>query len=163
MCRHLIFLSFFFFATHVGLSQSMVGSDLLDHALIQLAKKSQITYDEIKGSPWQNQNFVAGEILSFQGRYKGIPLRYNIFEDYMEFQQKNFVYVLMPEPHIKKIHLADETFVVDKHEVKGRVKFGFLTLLDSGKVLLLSKKTVTFTPRREAKALESSATPAQFT
>src|SRR5688572_4082641 len=163
MQRHIIFLGLFFFATHVGLSQSMTGRDFEDHALIQQAKKSQITYHEVEGSPFLDENFVPGDISSFQGKYKGIPMRYNIFEDYIEFKQKDVIYILAAGHNIQKVILGNETFVVDEHEVKGRVKFGFLTLLDSGKVTLLSKKTVLFTPHREPKALESSSTPAQFT
>ncbi len=152
-----------FLTTSISFSQDFTGRDIRDHMLIELSKQGMLPDEEFEGSPFLNETFVTGDVYSFNSKFAGIPLRYNIFNDNIEFKQNNVVYALIPEPRIKKVHLGGDVFLVEKHEVKGKLKFGFLTLLDSGKVILMSKKIVNFTEKQEPKALESASTPAKFT
>lgn len=143
--------------------QTMTGSDLKDHMLIKLAKDTDHSVKEFEGSPFLNEEFVAGQVFTATKKFTAVPIRYNIFNDQMEFRQNDLIYALYPEPRIIKVILGDETYVVEKYEIKGKLAHGYLTRLDSGKLTLLAKKAVRFTDRQEAKALESSARPAKFT
>jgi hypothetical protein len=87
---------------------------------------------------------------------------YNMYEDYIEFKQKDIVYILDPDLMIKKIDMGAHVLVVENYEFKMKTQLGFLTLLDSGKVTLLSKNIVAFQEQQPPKALESAPTPAQY-
>jgi hypothetical protein len=161
--KYILLLTSLFALTLSATSQDMTGKDLKDHMLIEMTKKTEHSVTEFEGSPFLNEQFVTGTVYSSNKKYGAIPLRYNIFNDQMEFQQNNNIYALYPEPRVTKVILGEETYVVEKHDVKGKMAYGYLTRLDSGKMILLSKKVVRFTERQEAKALQSSATPAKFT
>jgi hypothetical protein len=71
--------------------------------------------------------------------------------------------VLDPSTTIKKVNLGESTFVVEKYvNDKGIQKYGYFTLLDSGKVNLFSKKSVKFTPGMKGRALDGSDQPAEY-
>jgi hypothetical protein len=161
--KYILLLTSLFALTLSATSQDMTGKDLKDHMLIEMTKKTDHSVTEFEGSPFLNEQFVTGTVYSSNKKYGAIPMRYNIFNDQMEFQQNNNIYALYPEPRVTKVILGEETYVVEKHDVKGKMAYGYLTRLDSGKMILLSKKVVRFTERQEAKALQSSATPAKFT
>jgi hypothetical protein len=141
----------------------MTGTDLKDHMLIKLAKDTDRSIGEFEGSPYLNVQFVPGQIVSSGKRYTAVPIRYNIFNDQMEFQQNDLTYALYPEARISKVIVADETYVVEKYDIRGKMDYGYLTRLDSGKLTVFAKKVVRFTEKQEAKALESSGKPAKFT
>ena len=145
-------------------AQALTGRNVDDHLLIKDAEKTLGLDDEseIEGTPYLAENFTPGEVHFKQGDPTSAALRYNIFNDYMEFQQNGKTYILDPTPQINKVVVNDYIFVVEKYESKGKVKQGYFTLLDSGKVMLLAKQMVIFRERKEVKALESSATPAKY-
>lgn len=146
-------------------AQALTGRNVDDHLLIKDAEKTLglDVESEIEGTPYLAENFTPGEVHFKNGNPTSAVLRYHIFNDYMEFQQNGKTYILDPSTQINKVIVDDCTFVVEKYESKGKVKQGYFTLLDSGKVMLLAKQTVTFHERKEVKALESSATPAKYT
>lgn len=149
----------------ISYAQKQVGRNIEDHLLIRSANKDlygDTEKDEVEGSPYLNDAFIKGTVYSFNGVFD-YPMRYNIFEDYIEFQRNNQTFILDPEPRVKKVNLDNEVFVVLKFEYKGKYRHGFLEVLDSGKVSLLAKKTILFREWQEAKALGNGPTPAKFT
>ena len=143
--------------------QTMTGMDLKDHMLIKLAKDTDRSVKDFEGSPFLNEEFVTGQVFSSEKKYTSVQLRYNIYNDQMEFRQNDLTYALYPGERILKVILGNETYVVAKYEIRGKMDYGYLTRLDSGKLTILAKKVVRFTEKQEAKALESSNTPAKFT
>jgi hypothetical protein len=146
-------------------AQDRTGYHIADHLLIKEADKQLKQGPEaeaVEGTPYLEDTFVTGHVYSRYGNYTGIPMRYNMYEDYIEFKQKDLVYILDPDLMIKKIDMGAHVFVVENYEFKKKTQPGFLTLLDSGKVTLLSKKIVTFREQQPPKALESAPTPAQY-
>jgi hypothetical protein len=130
-----------------------------DNMLVELSKRAARVPDvDYEGSPFLNETFVEGEIYTFKNKFIGIPLRYNIFYDNMEFKQNNAVLTLVAEPIIKKVIFGGNTFIV---EPMGKGKFGFLALLDSGKVVLMSKKVVMLREKKKGTGFEE-ASPAKF-
>jgi len=126
-----------------------------DYAQVSATRK-------IDGTPYLDEKFVEGKITLADKIWK-VPVRYNIFQDLMEYKQNGQSLVLDPSPVIHKIHFGDNTFVVQKFEFKGKTKNGFLALLDSGKVMLFSKKGVIFLDARKGGALDGTDTPARYT
>jgi hypothetical protein len=143
--------------------QTMTGMDLKDHMLIKLSKETDRSIKEFEGSPFQNEKFVGGQVFTSEKKYTAVPLRYNIFNDQMEFRQNDLTYALYPGDRILKVILGDETYVVEKYEIRGKMDYGYMTRLDSGKLTILAKKVVRFTDKQEAGALESANKPAKFT
>ena len=161
--KSLVFSISLFFVSMLANAQDMTGRDLRDHMLIELSKKVDHSIKDFEGSPFLKQEFITGRVYGPKIKYKDIALRYNIFNDQMEFQQNNTIYALYPEPRITKVLLGDETYVVEKYEIKGKMAYGYLARLDTGKLTLLSKKVVRFTEKQEPKALEGAGKPAKFT
>ena len=146
-------------------AQNQVGKNIADHLLIKNAENDIYgdTEKETIGSPYLNETFVPGDAYTFSTKFTDVPMRYNIHNDHIEFKQNSQTYILDPEPRVNKVTFDNKTFVVLKYEYKGKGKFGYLQLLDSGKVMLLAKKMVLYREEQAPKALESSSTPAQFT
>jgi len=152
-----------FFISLTSFCQTMTGKDITDHMLIDLSKKVDRSITNYEGSPYLSEEFVPGEVYDAKNKFPGLLLRYNIFNDNIEFTQKGTTYALYPEPRIVKVILGNEVYVVEKYEVKGKMANGYFARLDSGKVTLLAKKIVRFTEEQEPKALQAAATPAKFT
>lgn len=155
----LIWLASFSFVV----AQATAGRNIDDHLLIKEAEKAigGKVYENIEGTPYLSETFAQGEVFFDKGR-RALPVRYNIYDDWIEYQQNNQTYILDADARIKKVRFDDYTFIVEKYESKGKIKRGYFTLLDSGKVMLFSKKIVTYRERQDAKALESASTPAKY-
>lgn len=156
---------FTLFLSAFCIAQQQVGKNIADHLLIKSADKDRYgeTDKETVGSPYLKDDFVKGKVYTFNRDFNDVPMRYNIYNDYVEFTQDNKTYILDPEPRIKELNFDNKTFLVFKYEYKGKSKHGYLELLDTGKVMLLAKKTMLYREWQPAKALESGPTPAKYT
>jgi hypothetical protein len=145
--------------------QQQVGKNIADHLLIKSAQRDihGAAEEEVIGSPYLNEKFSSGTVYTFNAKFTDVALRLNVYNNYIEFQQNDKMYILDPEPRIKKVTFDNKAFVVLKHDFKGKSELGYLQLLDSGKVMLLSKKVVLYRESRAPQALESSGTPARYT
>lgn len=146
-----------------AIAQATAGRTIDDHLLMRQANRNVngATMENIEGTPYLTETFANGEIYLDKGKHV-VPIRYNMYNDVIEYNQNNQTYVLDPNDNIKKVQFNDYIFIVEKYESKGKAKHGYFTLLDSGKVTLLSKKTVIFKERQDVRALESGPTPAKY-
>lgn len=151
--------------TSPSLAQATTGKNIDDHLLIKDAEKNLGLEDEIEviGTPYLDETFAAGEVVFDQGMRKAVPLRYNIYKDWIEFQQNNQTYILDPDVRIKEVTFGDNTFVVEPYPGKGKTRLGYFKLLDSGRVTLLSKQAVLYKEYQQAQALQSSSSPPKYT
>lgn len=138
------------------------GRNLDDHVLIKMSQQSVFETEVYEGSPYSSETFINGDVYTFGGMYKDVPLRYNIYRNNVEFKKNNQVYILDPGVQINKITLDKHTLIVQKYPFRGAVKFGFLNLLDSGKVTLLSRYVVSYRQSQPPKALETEGKPALY-
>jgi hypothetical protein len=115
----------------------------------------------IKGSPYLKDAYEDGTILLSTKKFT-YPARYNAYNDLIEYQQNGKTLVLDPSVAVKKINLNNTTFLVEKYQLDGKPKFGYFALLDSGKVMLFSKKVINYLPAKKGGALDGSDQPAQF-
>lgn len=118
--------------------------------------------EKIEGSPYLNDAFVPGEIYFGDAGLTKAPVRYNIYRDNVEYEQNGKALALDPTKKIKKIQMGDETFLVEKLMVDGKSKYGFVSLLDSGKVTLFAKKVVRYQPEMKGRGLDGGDQPAKF-
>ncbi len=147
------------------MAQATTGRSIDDHLLIKDAEKNLGLEDEIEviGTPYFNEKFDPGEIIFDKGMRNVVPLRYNIYKDWIEYQQNNQTYILDPDVRIKSVKFDENTFVVEPYSSKGKNRLGYFKVLDSGKVTLLSKQIVTYKEYQQAQALQSSSSPPKYT
>jgi len=121
----------------------------------------QASAQKIEGTPYLSEKYVSGEIL-FGTERSTVPLRYNVYQDLMEYQQNGKALALDPSTKIKSVRLGESIYIVDKFEFDGKTKYGFLNLLDSGKVTLVAKKVIKYQEPLKGKALDGGDLPAKF-
>jgi len=144
---------------------AQMATNLAQHMLIKISDKTLYgdpAAEKVDGTPFLNENFVDGVVYDNSARFPGVPMRYNMYDDLIEFKQGNQLWILDPQPRVRRVELDGHIFVVDGYEFKGKIKQGFFLLLDTGKVTLLSKKMVTYREQQPPKALESGPTPAKY-
>jgi hypothetical protein len=117
---------------------------------------------EAEGSPYLLEEFTLSEVHANNNKALGILVRYNVYEDYMEFQDQGSIYELKPDKSIKEISLGVEKFVVEEYPYKGKSKLGYLHMLHNGRATLLAKKSVNLVPAKEATPMKYDPTPAKF-
>jgi hypothetical protein len=119
--------------------------------------------EDVQGSRYQNDSFQLSTVETTKDTFYKVPMRYNVFEDVIEFKDaKGQLFLLDPLMTIKKVTIGDLELVVQPFNVDGQIKTGFFTLLSDGKIKLLAKKIVKFEPLVPAKALQYANTPAKF-
>jgi hypothetical protein len=118
--------------------------------------------EPIDGTPYLEDDFREGSVASVKGTYTGVPMRYHIHGDFVEFKQKDATYILDPTPAIRKVNLSGASLVVDNYVVKGKSRLGFYVLLDSGKLTLLEKKNMMLYPAQPPKAIETEGKHARY-
>jgi len=102
---------------------------------------------DINGTPYLNDEFELGAVIvSDQLIYNGIPLRYNIFNDQIEFKSnKDLVLALDKAETYKEIQIEKKRFVYAS-ATKGKLEVsGFFEILEEGQVCLLKKYDMALT------------------
>ena len=122
----------------------------------------QASASKIEGTPYLNEQFVEGEIVFGEANRTKVPVRYNAFQDMMEYQQNGKALALDPSKKIREVKMGDEVFIVDKYNMEGKSKYGFLNLLDTGKMTLVSKKIVKYQEPLKNRGLDGGDLPAKF-
>lgn len=125
------------------------------------AQESGTENAPVKGTPYLDEAYVEGTIL-FADNKRSAPIRYNAHKDLIEFQVQGQARVLDPNTSIKRVYFGESTFVVEKYREKDITRYGYFTLLDSGKVTLYSKKSVKFQPVLKNRALDGTDVPAEY-
>jgi hypothetical protein len=143
---------------------SLIGLIWLSAISVTTAQVAAPAGVTIEGTPYLTESYVTAEIFYTKGNLTKLPARYNAFQDLIEYQQNGNSFVIDPTTQIKKINFGEQTLVVDKFEYKGKTKYGFLTLLDSGKAMLLSKKMILYSDSKVTKSLDGIevTVPAKF-
>ena len=129
-------------------AQGQQGRNVHDHMLIKISDKH--LYGEpaeyYEGTPYLKDTFETGYVYINHVKSTAVPMRYNIFEDHVEFQQDDGVYVLKPSAQINKVEIDKYTLVVSEFD---KSKNGFFELLEAGKLTLLSRKIINYRKKVE--------------
>jgi hypothetical protein len=120
-----------------------------------------LTSADIKGTPYLNEQYEKG-VVQFIKKSQVIQLRYNAFQDLMEYQENGMARVFDPNENIRRISLNNSVYMPLKTTINGRTKWGFFELLDSGKVMLYVKKKIIFVQAKARGALDGSDQPAEY-
>jgi len=121
-------------------------TDFLNATHSGALRRSILSETDIKDSPYLNAEFVLGDILTkTKIHYVNVPLRYNIYNDDIEFEvdKENYLAISNPES-IQKVIIGDDVFIHTIKQNKKGEQFGYYKLLQEGKVLLLSRYNIVF-------------------
>ena len=125
--------------------------------------KSELTEKDIKGSPYLNDEFVNGTIFTVQMlKYSDIPLRFNIYNDDLEFKTPTGEVMALSAPEIlEKAEFGNMQMVYSPYSQTNKIKKGFFVVLEQGKASLYSKPGIVFQEPTEPAAYKE-AEPAKF-
>ncbi len=124
--------------------------------------KPTLTEEDIEGSPYLNDEFITGAIYTTSNtKYVDVPLRYNIYNDEVEFDTGNGVQAIAAPETVDKIEFGDYTMVYVPYSITKKVMRGFFIVKEQGKASLLIKPEVTFVQATEP-APYKHAEPAKF-
>ncbi|WP_346860586.1 hypothetical protein [uncultured Draconibacterium sp.] len=149
-----------------GISQTYVISDLStlsDQYTVDKSGKSGFIAPNIDGTPYLNDEFIVGEVIVEDSiRFELIPLRYNIYNDKMEFKNKNSqVLEISNSTSRYQFHFEDFLFCNQMYSEDGLSKQGILELLVDGQVKLFKKYNIELQPAAKAIGFQE-ATPDRF-
>lgn len=125
--------------------------------------KTDYTENNIQGSPYLNNEFVSGTIYTTQKQqYNNIPLRYNIYNDDLEFKKPSEEVLALAAPEIVEYAVFGDNIISFADYYQGsKVKKGFLLVLEPGKASLMAKASVAFQKATEPAPFKE-AEPAKF-
>lgn len=122
---------------------------------------NQLSMKQVKGSPYLNDEFENGSIYTTQRiQYAEIPLRYNIFNDELEFKTPaNEIQALATPEIVEKAIFGNTHLVYSAYSNNNKIKKGFFVVLEEGKAMLYSKPGVIFKEATEPAAYKEAEPP----
>ena len=110
------------------------------------SSKSTLTEVDYVGSPYLMNVFVNGIIYTVQKfQYEEVPLRYNIFNDELEFKTPTNEILALASPDIvERAVIGDTVLVYLSYLQANKTKKGFFVVLEEGKASLYAKPGVMF-------------------
>lgn len=108
--------------------------------------KDILTENDIKGSPYLNDEFINGTLFTTNKfQFIDIPIRYNIFNDQIEYKTENNQIQAIANPEIlERIEFADKRIVYIPFLIANKTNKGFFIVLEEGKASLYAKPQVVF-------------------
>jgi len=110
--------------------------------------KNVLTEADIEGSPYMTDEFINGSVFTTSKiQYNDIPLRYNVYNDEMQFQAPdgNIAAIAAPEV-IEKVTFGDYTMEYIPFTNAKKIRRGFFVLLVDGNVKLYARPNVEYRP-----------------
>ncbi len=125
--------------------------------------KAILEQNEIKGTPYLNDDFIKGTIYTTsEQKYVDLPLRYNIYNDELEFKTPEDKVLALGTPEIiEAVEYGDQVMVYLPYTDNTKIKKGYFKVLLLGDVSLFSKYVVEFKEAGEPNAYDN-AKPAEF-
>ena len=125
--------------------------------------KTTLSENDIEGSPYLNDEFVPGTIYTLQKQqFVEIPIRYNIYNDQLEFKTESGQIQAMANPEIiEKVKFGTYEMDYLPYSYSKKIRKGFFIILEEGKASLYTKKTISYRKAEEPGAYKE-AEPAKF-
>lgn len=122
-----------------------------------------LTEANIDGSPFLNDEFIEGSVFTTsKTQYVGVPLRYNIYNDQIEFRLGEAPAQALAAPEtVEMVQFGDFMFEYIPYTNAKKIKRGFFIVEEKGNATLYSKPQVIFENAKEPAAYQD-AVPARF-
>lgn len=125
------------------------------------AKAQTASTEAINGTPYVDEKYEEG-VIYYGDKSLTVPVRYNAYQDLIEYTQNGKAAVLDPTLTIKRIKVGASTYITQEYKANGKTKVGYFQLLDSGRLTLLAKQKVIYLPAKKGGNLDGSDQLAQF-
>jgi hypothetical protein len=143
------------FLSHWLQAQSLYWSDITP-ARCFFGNKN-LTLDKIQGSPYLSGNFVEGEVITSKGTsFKGVPLRYNCYNDILEYKKDDKPFEIMPKDQVSRAEFGGRVFCYLEYENGKGFNKSYFQILTGGKATLCVKYSISFFEREEVRAFSES-------
>lgn len=145
-------------------TQAQLGQTTLSSFYEQVKKAHYengvlVEHVNYKGSPYLNEKFQAGEVITNQNMaFKNLLLRYDIYNDQIEFKKDSEILIVPKNNFVIKAVMAQDTFILLPH-ANGTT--GFYQQVHINKTSLLKKYSVDFNPAQKPQAYQD-AKPAEY-
>jgi hypothetical protein len=115
----------------------------------------------LAGSPYETEEFITGDVITTNNiRYKGVPLRLNIYSDEMEFKNEDGSVLALAAPEsVDSLIVGNEKYIYSPYASGNKILRGFFVVLAEGKLTLLKKKNVYLKPEEPAGAYKDAVPP----
>lgn len=125
--------------------------------------KNILTENDIKGSPYLNDEFINGTIFTTSKfQFVDVPLRYNIYNDRIEFKTPaNEIQALATPEIVETVEFGNYKMVYIPYSNKKKIRYGFFMIEEEGNVSLYSRLEIIFKKAEEPSAYKN-AEPAKF-
>lgn len=109
--------------------------------------KDILSENDIKGSPYLNNEFINGSLFTTNKlQFIDLPLRYNIYNDQIEFKTESGQIQSVANPEIiESIAFDNRNMTYIPYLIENKIKKGFFIVLETGNVSLYAKPEVEFT------------------
>ena len=136
-------------------------TDLLDKVYInKIIKFDSVS---ITGSPFLDAAFMTGAVEDSKGNvYLNVLLRYNVYNDYFEFEKEGIAYILEPEEFAVVAELDDKIYIYSEYIDKGKQTFGYMEIMAAGYCSLYKKHTVAYYPPKPPAPFQESSPSGRF-
>lgn len=125
------------------------------------APKNYLSVKNVKGSPYLFDEFVKGAVIIENFKFTDIPLRYNIYNDEIEYKKGESILAIANGHDIRRVIIDNVVFGYYAFTVKNVNNFGYFQLLSDGRAKVLKKYSVSYQMPKAAQAY-TVATPPQF-
>ncbi|MCA1758954.1 MAG: hypothetical protein LC658_04210, partial [Bacteroidales bacterium] len=122
-----------------------------------------LTEKDIEGSPYLNNDFISGKVITTtNAEYVDIPLRFNIYNDQIEFKTEGEeIMILAASEIIEKIEFGEYKIFYAPYSYAKKIKRGFFIVMEGGKADLYAKPEIKFIEATKPLAYQE-AQPAKF-
>lgn len=157
---HGLALIFFIVQLTQAFSQTSAGN-LLREVNVLAARNAVggLTYNQIEGSPYYSDEFIQSEVLLKDGSLVSVPIRYDLFQDEIEFRRENIT-LWLSKRNIASIKMGVETLLVDSPSNEAGEP-GYFFVQDTGEYSLFIKRNARFIPAVPARGY-TEAIPDRF-
>lgn len=117
----------------------------------------KLTLDQIQGSPYLSKNFIEGMVITSKGStFKGVPLRYNCYNDILEYNNNGKAFEIMPKDQVSRAEFGGKVFCYLPYEDGKDIKSSYFSILTEGKASLCAKYSISFFEKEEVRAFSES-------
>lgn len=126
---------------------------LRKHIIETSYNEDGISLDDIKGSPFENDEFQMGKLFTLKGeKYENIPMRFNVFNNEVEFKAPKGKIFAISEPGLfKYIIIGSNKYCYTDYPHGISYKKAFLEIHVEGKASLFSLGKIVFIDEKPAK------------
>lgn len=118
---------------------------------------------DIEGSPYLNEDFMEGDIITANGELlQDIPLRFNMYDNVMEVKVKDIAYTIPSDKMIKRVLLEGRSFDFLPFVIGRKECEGYLELKFDGEIKIYQYIDVDFKQAEAPKPMQPKFKPARF-